>query len=446
MATENTPIAMSEDEQNQNNHQMTSSSTTTSRPRKYYRGGFSTSICNIFKDPTRRTDCCAIACCGVLSSDRSQFLLTGKRPPPLWLRISLWLIIPAIFIGLMNYFVVDVPAEGDDNDNGEGETVKAYPPEIFWPFVLYMIVIIMHGFYKNRMKRKEIMAKLYEERAREQGEEVNPQQLELFLSRQILDIKRAHSCWSCCYAHDHDFTDEYGMVIRVNTEENIEEGEYEKDLCTYLWSFISKMFWCCGCWCQCFGCCALAQEEREVNRLTGNEVSNMDYLTFQPYDEYYPAINDLRENQIKSPWKHVRAISDLSSKLLKHVAVVLVVIILYALSSISSSFTWENLIVLFLTFGQAFFIEYLVHWRWNLFDLSFDSVVKYFGKFIRLLIRTNITLNSNFNSTFIPRIFTLQHSMWIFAYNATGCRIRDDCFHHCVNRCLDIGRNCASIR
>lgn len=131
-----------------------------------------------------------------------------------------------------------------------------------------------------------------------------------------------------------------------------------------------------------------------MNRLTGNEVSNMDYLTFQPYDEYYPAINDLRENQIKSPWKHVRAISDLSSKLLKHVAVVLVVIILYALSSISSSFTWENLIVLFLTFGQAFFIEYLVHWRWNLFDLSFDSVIKYFGTLIRLLIRTNITLNS----------------------------------------------------
>lgn len=37
------------------------------------------------------------------------------------------------------------------------------------------------------------------------------------------------------------------------------------------------------------------------------------------------------------------------------------------------------MIVLLLTFGQAFFIEYLVHWRWCKFDLSFDSVVKYFA-------------------------------------------------------------------
>jgi RsiW-degrading membrane proteinase PrsW (M82 family) len=37
------------------------------------------------------------------------------------------------------------------------------------------------------------------------------------------------------------------------------------------------------------------------------------------------------------------------------------------------------MIVLFLTFGQAFFIEYLVHWKWCKFDISFDSVVKYFA-------------------------------------------------------------------
>ena len=37
------------------------------------------------------------------------------------------------------------------------------------------------------------------------------------------------------------------------------------------------------------------------------------------------------------------------------------------------------MIVLLLTLGQAFFIEYLVHWRWCKFDLSFDSVVKYFA-------------------------------------------------------------------
>lgn len=111
-----------------------------------------------------------------------------------------------------------------------------------------------------------------------------------------------------------------------------------------------------------------------------NEEQKIDYITFQPYSEYYPLIKDLRYNQIKSPWKHFCALSELSRKLLKNAAAALVVLLIVALSNIDSTFTWENLVVLLLTLGQAFFIEYLVHWRYNLFDLSFDSVVKYFGK------------------------------------------------------------------
>jgi len=123
----------------------------------------------------------------------------------------------------------------------------------------------------------------------------------------------------------------------------------------------------------------LAQEEREVNRLTGNDESKIDYLTMQPYSEYYPAIVALRNNQNTNPWAHVRAISELSSKMLKNVAGVLILLLIFAVSEVDEAFTWENLIVLFMTLGQAFFIEYLVHWRWNLFDISFDSIIKYFA-------------------------------------------------------------------
>lgn len=77
--------------------------------------------------------------------------------------------------------------------------------------------------------------------------------------------------------------------------------------------------------------------------------------------------------------KHLHALSELSTKLLKNVIAVLVILLLFALSDINSNFTFENMVVLLLTLGQAFFIEYLVHWRWNLFDISFDSVVKYFA-------------------------------------------------------------------
>merc|ERR1719223_1583704 len=58
---------------------------------------------------------------------------------------------------------------------------------------------------------------------------------------------------------------------------------------------------------------------------------------------------------------------------------VLLVLLIYALLDFDANFTWENMIVVIMTLGQAFFIEWLVHWRWNLFDLSFDSVVKYFA-------------------------------------------------------------------
>ncbi|KAL7532943.1 hypothetical protein ACHAXR_004943 [Thalassiosira sp. AJA248-18] len=337
-----------------------------------YRGGFTSSICDIFRDPHRRTDCCAVACCGVLSSDRTRYLLTGQRPPPLWLRVLAYLIIPVLFIAAMSHFAVDVAIDEGD----EEQTQKVPPPGIFWAFILYIIIVFAYGYVKNRSTRKEIMTKLFEERSRDRGEEVDPLQLQLFLSRHNLDTTRAHCCWSFCYTHDHDFFDQSGVVNRDGVEE---DAVPEEDLCTRLWGCLSNTFWCCGCWCQCCGCCALAQEEREVNRLTGNEEHKIDYLTFQPYSEYYPSVQQLQENRSKNPLKHIRAISDLSSKLLKNVAAVLLALILFALSDIDANFTWENMLVLLLTLGQAFFIEYLVHWRWNLFDLSFDSVIKYFA-------------------------------------------------------------------
>ena len=70
------------------------------------------------------------------------------------------------------------------------------------------------------------------------------------------------------------------------------------------------------------------------------------------------------------------ALSKLSVTLLKSLAYTLSVLLIFALSDVNQNFNWANMIVLFLTFGQAFFIEYLVHWKWCKFDLSFDSVIK----------------------------------------------------------------------
>ena len=228
--------------------------------------------------------------------------------------------------------------------------------------------------------RSLLMTKLYEEWLRESGRELNQQQLQAFLRRHNRDIARAHSSYSCCYVHDDVFYQEIDVWNSQSLDGAGDNSYLDEDCCTRFWNFLSNMFWCCGCWCQCCGACAIAQEEREVNRLTRYEQQEIDYITFQPYSEYFPSIQALRENQITSPWKHLQATSELSRKILTNVVGVLIVLILFALSDIDSNFTWENLIILLLTLGQAFFIEYLVHWRWNRFNLSFDSVAKYFGE------------------------------------------------------------------
>lgn len=119
-------------------------SASTPRRRKTYRGGFHTSICDIFRDPHSRTDCCAVACCGVLASDRNRYLLSGERPP-LWRRVLLYFVIPILFIGAIGYFSVDVPVveeggDGGDGDDGE-QTMKVPRQEIVWSFIAYIWIV-----------------------------------------------------------------------------------------------------------------------------------------------------------------------------------------------------------------------------------------------------------------------------------------------------------------
>ena len=222
---------------------------------------------------------------------------------------------------------------------------------------------------RGRNTRKEIMKRLYEERAGGE-EQVTPAQVQSFLRGHSLEITRAHSCCSCLYPTDD---------VPDGTDADLAEEEPAHDFCTRLWACLSGSFWgCCGCWCQCCGLCAVAQEEREVDRLVPDHA--IDYLTFQPYADYHPQIQQLVEQRERSPLKHLRAVSQLSSKLLTNVAFVLLVLFLFAMVRVNENFTLENMVVLLLTLGQAFFIEYFVHWRWNLFDLSFDAVVKHFGE------------------------------------------------------------------
>ncbi|KAK1736614.1 hypothetical protein QTG54_012636 [Skeletonema marinoi] len=314
--------------------------------RREFRGGFSSSICDIFRDPSRRTDCCSIACCGVLSSDRNRYLLFGELPPPLWRRLLMYLIIPALFIASLNYFAVEVtiPANGSSYGNNDQQAITVILRRSKLAFYAYLIFLGIRGRLEKRKTRTEIMKKLYRERAEARGEAVvDPNQVTRYIHQHRLDVIRAHSSYSCCYAHDLPLDDN-----------NEFEDAVEEDSCSRFWDCLSKTFWnaCCGMWCQCCSACAIAQEEREIERLTGNTRSFV---------------------------QHAKAISKLSVKLLKNLAAVLAILVLFALSDIDKNFTFANMIVLLLTLCQAFFLEYLIWWRWNKFDISFDSVIKFFA-------------------------------------------------------------------
>ena len=119
-------------------------------PRRYYRGGFTSSICAVFRDPLKRpTDCCAVACCGVLASDRTRYLLTGERPPPLWLRTILCVAVPAAFLTAMDRFAVEMPADADADAEGEGDeeeaTVKVAPPVLVVALVAYVVLCFVYN-------------------------------------------------------------------------------------------------------------------------------------------------------------------------------------------------------------------------------------------------------------------------------------------------------------
>jgi hypothetical protein len=204
----------------------------------------------------------------------------------------MYLVIPALFIAAMNYFAVEVPVDEDDKQTTKtddqfselfGEDTgpqKVAPLPLVLSFWAYLGILIVYTRLQRQSTRREIMKKLYEERAAERGDQVDSNRLNLFLGKNRGDMIAAHrSC--CCYGTDDIFFSDDGVASLANVQTN--QQEIEEDFCTSLWKCLSNTFWasCCACWCQCCSICAVWQEEMEVNRLTENEEHTFDYVTFQ---------------------------------------------------------------------------------------------------------------------------------------------------------------------
>ena len=205
----------------------------------------------------------------------------------------------------------------------------------------------------------------------------------------------------CCgfYGTDEKLYEENGVDDSYETDPDFSILSSKKpDLSTCLFQTWSKV--CCGvvcdCWCQCCGMCAIAQEDRELEymlRKDGKlpEAIQIDYVTFQPFVEYYPAIQELQTSRTNRDFRsHFRALSRLSQILLK------CAVVYFALHLVIDIYLGQMFksVIRVGVLAQATIFLYFVYWQWSRFDISLDSIIKYFasgfiiGSFQAILVET----------------------------------------------------------
>jgi len=183
----------------------------------------------------------------------------------------------------------------------------------------------------------------------------------------------------------------------VNENNDFMDDAPDLSTCIFrTWSAI-----CCGtllkCWCQCCGMCAIGQEDREIQAILAREnkldALRIDYITHEKFADYWPNIQALQSMSVMDFQSHVRALSILSRKILRYA---LTLLVLYAVLDMLANQGVKFLVMLGVL-AQAIIFLYFVHWRWNRFDISLDSVIKYFasgyviGFFQAMLVELTLT-------------------------------------------------------
>lgn len=314
-------------------------------------GVFSTSLCDFFSSsPSRHSDCCAFACCGLLQSDVNQHRISNLSTSFLWCkRLFLNLGIPFLTVVLVNRLGVA-------------------PLYSFITVASVILLLCFRGWYYRYQQRLQVMRFIYTSRSEQQQQQhPSEEDIDALLSRNRCNTLCATAVCGCVSSS------------QSTLEEPLPSNHHTQDFCSKLWNCIQCL--CCStlsrCWCQCCGMCAIGQQDREISRL--HTSSNHDYVTFEPFQEYAMKLQQLRTDRVTSFWKHLCNMSKLSYKLLQLLAWSLVVLALVAVLRVERNFTLVNLLVVLATFFQAFLILYFVHWKWYRFDLSLDAVVKYFS-------------------------------------------------------------------
>ena len=344
------------------------------------RGGWSTSICDLFADPSNRSNCCALACCGLLLHDKNAHLLQQLSPQNPsssssasrsnrfgssgWNRLLVYVGIPLSVMGLLLTLRSYTIGNKDDNNNNiDGKVAILWSVIIFVTFVVLVVVLSLRARNERIQLRQAILTKLYhyqqqhantnndssspatttEENEEEKEEDSNDQGADPLLvpppnqaiARRVaenltvesymqLQMEDTHAAHGVCGCFRNDRSPQLQQTLDLGEETLEETTEKPKDFCTVLFHLLSRL--CCGCMCdnllQCCGLCALGQEHRQLQLLLLEEEKHgllqTDYITHQPFTDYYPLIEQLRADQSHSLYQHCcNAISRLSKQLVR---------------------------------------------------------------------------------------------------------------------------------
>ena len=214
---------------------------------------------------------------------------------------------------------------------------------------------------RKKLRREMAIAEYYRRRHTDgnpgefEDENENESDLAAFLEEHRLEIfgDGAHNLCGCARSEVRWFGNRFFGPKNNQEIENNREDERADDrqgFCFNAWRCLSKLF--CGllfgCHLQLFGICATAQETRHLREAipprTRAQVWQRDYITMQPWTEYYPSILKLRILKQFDLISHFKALSKLSRQILVAVAVSLIFVTLTFLLPIRFP-KWQILIV-----------------------------------------------------------------------------------------------------
>jgi len=339
----------------------------------------STSICDMFQTRTySQSDACALACCGIWLWERNQYMMDGTIPKSYKERPLVLIVASIIIIGLVLASTSRVGSILSDD-------VVSY---IILGLAFAMLMLLF-GFQGARSDSRRQLATFHyttfqRTSPSEQHDDtnlMNDPSYHQFMNQHRQQIMNGHACIGC-YTND--------LALYNNTNNRL-----TNDFCAKLWKNWLQQFFCqccCNCWCIFCGICATAQEHRhlmDMSKFVAQNNANTtdfmersmwrrDYITFQPWDEYIPRIQHLRDTSQTSLFAHIRAMSRLSNRLLKAVGCVIVFVLVWTLLPFTTITFWQFL-VLIGTLLQPTILLYIIYWSGNRFDISLDAIIKYFA-------------------------------------------------------------------